>query len=80
MAKQKSRKHAESFEAIVLSRFDSLESKMDAIRTEVVPGLNQRMGNLETKVEERTGRKATIISVVSALVASAAAFASAKFR
>ncbi len=80
MAKNKKRAHSGGFEPLVLKKLDALSAKVDDLRTNVVPGLNTKLQVLETKVEERTGKKATVVSVIGALVAVAAALATAALK
>lgn len=54
---------------LLIEKMDSLDSKVDEIRTKDLPAMHTAMGVLKVQVEERTGKKATLITAIGGVVA-----------
>lgn len=65
---------------LVLNEIKAVNQKIDEVRTQDIPNLKLEMQTLKTQVEERTGRRAMLISGVGGLIAVATSMAVAYFK
>jgi len=54
---------------LLIEKIESLDHKVDDVRTKDLPAIHTAMGVLQVKIEERTGKKATIISAIGGAIA-----------
>ena len=54
---------------LLVEKMDSLDHKVDEIRTKDLPAMHTAMGVLQVQVEERTGKKATLITAIGGVIA-----------
>lgn len=54
---------------LLIEKLVSFEQKLDKVRTEDLPAIHTAMGVLKVQVEERTGKKATLITSIGGVIA-----------
>ena len=54
---------------LLIEKLDSLDLKVDEVRTKDLPAIHTAMGILKVQVEERTGKKATLITTIGGVLA-----------
>lgn len=57
--------------------FGKLDEKLDQVRSNDIPAIHTAMQVIKTQVEERTGRKATIITGIGGIIAVCVSIGSA---
>lgn len=54
---------------LLVEKLDSLDKKVDEVRTKDLPNIHTAMGVLKVQVEERTGKKAALYSTIGGAIA-----------
>lgn len=54
---------------LLLEKIESLDQKVDEVRTKDLPAIHTAMSVLQVRVEERTGKKATLITSIGGAIA-----------
>ena len=57
---------------VIIHKLNVIESKVDEVRTKDLPSLKADLESTKARVEERTGKRATAITVVGGLITLAA--------
>ena len=56
------------FMKLLVDKIDSLDRKVDQLRTKDLPNIHTAMGVLKVQIEERTGKKATMITAIGGAI------------